>query len=335
MHDTPWPGSSVLLDQHGRLHDVLRLSVTDRCNLRCAYCMPGDHYDFTPRADLLSVEEIGWLVALCAAHGVRRVRLTGGEPLLRKELCAIVETIAAIPGVEDLSLTTNGMLLARHADALAAAGLQRVNVSLDTLDEAQLRDLTRHGAMAQIRAGLEAAQRVGLEPIKLNALIMRGINDGEIPAWLELLRTQPLTVRLMELMPIGEQDARLRDRRFDLSALARELERTIGLRPVAPAHQGNGPATYWRAPGWRGTLGLITPMSNPYCDTCRRLRISCRGELFACLADTFSVNLRAAIQRRDARAVLGGLHIALGSKPRGHRWREHQRTAHGMSTLGG
>lgn len=328
---------SRLVDTFGRVHDSLRLSVTDRCNLRCHYCMPEEGVPFVERDRLMSFEQIVAVVQVACDLGVRALRITGGEPLLRRDLPELIGMLRRHTSLEDISLTTNGMLLERHAAALADSGLDRLNVSLDSLRPERFAQITRWGAIERVWRGLEEAARRGIDPIKINTLVLEGFNDDEIDQWLELTRRWDITVRFMELMPVGDNALEDVGGFVDLSQLRRRLEATRGLRPADTdeAHRGNGPARYWKLPGARGCVGFITPMSHSYCNNCSRLRLTATGELRACLAHDEQVNLAHAIARDDRRAIRAGFLWAVDNKPAGHRWRHGETTAVGMSQVGG
>ena len=331
------PAAAALVDRFGRVHDTLRLSVTDRCNLRCRYCMPADGMDWVERDEILSFEQIVAVVRVANRLGVRRLRLTGGEPLLRRELDRLVAMLREACDLDDVALTTNGVLLARQAARLAEAGVDRVNVSLDSLDAERFRQITRFGIIDDVWRGIEAAVEAGLGPIKINTLVLEGFNDDEIDRWVDLTLESDVTVRFMELMPMGANDLRGVGEFVDLSRVRERLQQTRGIEPADAdvVHHGNGPARYWRVPGARGALGFITPISHGYCNTCRRLRLTATGELRACLADDRQVALEHAIRRGDERAIEAGFLWAVDAKPRGHNWTEGDQTATGMSELGG
>ena len=324
-----------LIDAHGRAVSYLRLSVTDRCNLRCRYCMPAEGLPTRPKDEVLTFEDIVFLVQQACALGVRHVRITGGEPLLRRELPALVRALREETPVEELAMTTNALLLHKHVDALVDAGLSRINVSLDSLRPDRFERITRVQLLEETWRGLRAAEAAGLSPIKINTVLLRGFNDDEVEDWLELTRGHAYIVRFLELMPMGEGSELRRLGAFeDVSAVRRALVERHGLEPC-DAHVGNGPARYWAAPGAKGALGFITPMSAPYCDTCTRFRVTATGELRPCLAEDVHVHLREAVRARDARAVREGFLEAARRKPAGHRWRAGHETATGMSALGG
>lgn len=325
----------VLRDRCGRRVDYLRVSVTDRCNLRCTYCMPAEGLPLRPRDELLTYEDITFTVRVANALGIDRIRITGGEPLLRRDLAELVRMLREETTTRELALTTNALLLHKHAHALREAGLDRLNVSLDSLDPDRFERLTRSRLLEETWRGIDAASDAGFDPIKVNTVVLAGFNDDELERWVELTQTRPLIVRFLELMPIGEGAAlRAHGGYFDLSAARRALEASAGLQPVIAPH-GNGPARYWQAPGARGMVGFITPLSHPYCDTCSRFRLTSTGEVRPCLAHDVHVPLRDAIRARDASAVREGLLRAAAIKPVGHHWQDGATTRTGMSELGG
>jgi cyclic pyranopterin phosphate synthase len=284
-------------DSFGRTVEYLRISVTDKCNLRCIYCMPPEGLPWLRREEILSYEEIARIVEVFAGMGLKRVRLTGGEPLVRKDLTELVSMVAAVPGIVDLSLSTNAVLLAENADELLAAGLNRVNVSLDSMRPDRVDAIARRpGSFGRIMAGLEAAERVGFTPIKINVVLMKGENDDEIEDFAEATRSRPWHVRFIELMPTSAN--------LDLSAdkfvsCAQALRRVRALGELRPAEgpTGNGPATYYRFPDAPGTVGVITPMSHNFCDRCNRMRLTADGHLRPCLFGDLQTNLRDPLRR--------------------------------------
>jgi cyclic pyranopterin phosphate synthase len=305
-----------MIDQFGRRVEYLRVSVTDKCNLRCLYCMPIEGLPWLKREELLTYEEIERIVATMAGIGLRRVRITGGEPLVRRDLSDLVRMIAAVPEVEDLSLSTNAVLLAEHADALRSAGLQRVNVSLDSLRADRVDGIARRpGSFPKIMEGLDAAERVGFAPIKINVVLIGGQNDDEIVDFAEITRRRPWHVRFIELMPTGSN--------LDLSASSfvscaealRRLAAIDSIEPV-PGPFGNGPAEYYRFPGAPGTIGVITPMSHNYCDRCNRMRLTADGHLRPCLFGDLQTNLRDPL--RAGEDLLPHIAETLRTKPERH-----------------
>lgn len=323
-----------LIDRWGRKHDAIRISVTDRCNLRCSYCMPEEGMQFVPRKDVLSYEDLAFVASVGVQNGITRVRITGGEPLLRRNLPEFIRLLRDV-GVQDISLTTNGILLEGHAQRLADAGLDRLNVSMDSLIPERFERITRWGLLTQVWRGIEAAEAAGLHPIKINSLVLKGFNDDEFTGWIELVQNRQVSVRFMELMPVGDNALEGLGGFYDLTELKTKFIQEIGLQPFEDAHVGNGPAKYWHVPGWKGSFGFITPLSNPYCGACRRLRLTCTGELRACLAFDESVQLAEAARRRDADAIAGALTWSVDSKRFSHPWLEGQSTRTGMSAVGG
>ncbi len=324
-----------LVDSFGRRHRSLRISVTDRCNLRCRYCMPATGMKFASRDELLSFEDIVFAVDVAVSLGVDNIRITGGEPLLRSELPKLIAMIDGETDAADIAMTTNALLLDEHAEPLAAAGLDRVNISLDSLKPERFTKITRHGILEDVWEGIEAASDAGFSPLRINALLLDGFNDDEVGDWLELTRDHEIDVRFMELMPIGEgaELGRLGDF-LNLTQLRERLVDHFGLIPADP-EVGNGPAKYWREPGAAGRIGFITPISDSYCDTCSRMRLTSKGKLRACLAYDDHVDAKKAIQDRNREATIAKFRRAIDDKPAGHRWRDGQVTETGMSVLGG
>ncbi len=327
------------LDTFGRTIDYLRISVTDRCNLRCVYCMPEHGVRWQPREEQLSVEEIGRIVEAAARGGVKRVRLTGGEPLVHPHIVEIVRRIAATAGVEDVSLTTNGMLLERLAQPLAEAGLQRVNISLDTLNAAKFARITRGGDISRVWNGIAAAERAGLTPLKLNTVIVRGLNSDELASLAQLTLENDWHVRFIELMPIGNTQAWGTDfpdadaRYMSVHEMRLALS-VFGLEPTS-GPTGNGPARNYRIPGALGTIGFISPLGEHFCESCNRLRLTADGKLRPCLALPTELSLREALRAGQSIDPLIGRAIA--QKPAGHDMVAAVSAAsqRGMSQIGG
>jgi len=281
-----------VIDGFGRRIEYLRISVTDKCNLRCVYCMPLEGMPWMHRDELLTYEEIEQIVRLMAGMGLKRVRITGGEPLVRRDVPELARMISGVPGIEDIALSTNAVLLTRFAEDLRSAGVRRVNVSLDSLHPERVESIARRqGCYEDIMEGLDAAERVGFDPIKINVVLMRGVNDDEIADFAAITRDRPWHVRFIELMPTSS-NLELSARRFIScqEALAR-LRKVDRLQP-AKGPAGNGPATYYRFPGAPGTVGVITPMSHNYCDRCNRMRLTADGHLRPCLFGDLQTNLR-------------------------------------------
>jgi cyclic pyranopterin phosphate synthase len=322
-------------DSRGRSINYLRVSVTDRCNLRCVYCMPEDGIPSISHENVLRYEEITRLVGVAVALGISEVRLTGGEPLVRKGIEHLVRSIASIPGLGGLSMTTNGVLLAPLAEKVAEAGLQRVNISLDTLRPARFRSITRRGGLSTVLAGIEAAHRAGLKPVKINVVIMRGVNDDEVVDFARLTATAGWNVRFIELMPLGASAGFARSDYVPGDEIRATIEAELG--PLEPAALlGNGPASVWRLPGSDGTLGFISAISHRFCSRCNRLRLTSDGKLLPCLFSDLEVDLRRPLREGASDAVLTELfRRAIDMKPSGYRLGECVAAAHEMSRIGG
>jgi GTP 3',8-cyclase len=313
----------TLFDTYGRKHDYLRISVTDRCNLRCTYCMGADGVKQIPHRDILTYEEILQVVEAGAGLGINKIRLTGGEPLVRKGLAGLVQKISQVPGIEDLSLTTNGVLLPLYAAQLKQAGLKRVNLSLDSLDPAVYRRITRIGELNHVLEGIEAALREGLTPVKINTVLMKGLNHTEVAAFLELTVKKPVHVRFIEYMPIGDHDREYRKHYLPLSYV-RETAEKAGL-PLIPAlsPEGAGPAEAYTIPGSLGSVGLIHPISDHFCSSCNRLRLTAEGHLKACLYWQDEHSVRPALG--DPAALQALFQEVLQLKPQEHRMSSKQK----------
>lgn len=284
-----------LADQFNRPITYLRISVTDRCNLRCVYCMPEGGLPWIPKSEILSFEEIGELVSAAATIGVRSIRLTGGEPLVRRHLDELVRRLAAIPGIEDIALSTNALLLGDQIGALRAAGLGRANVSLDTLREDRFFGIARRPGLDRVLAGIEAAIEHGLAPVKLNCVVMRGQNDDEIPAFAELTRERPIYVRFIEVMPVEENVGLQRDAYVSSDEILDRIRAVEDLHPVE-GPGGNGPARYFAFEGAAGAVGVISPLSHDYCERCNRVRLSADGRLRLCLFGDHEIDLRTPLR---------------------------------------
>ena len=305
-----------MIDGFGRRVEYLRVSVTDKCNLRCVYCMPEEGLPWLRKEKLLTYEEIVEVIATMAPLGLTRVRITGGEPLVRRDLPELVRMIAAVPGIEDLSLSTNAVLLEEHSEALRGAGINRVNISLDSLRSDRIDALSRRpGSAGRIMAGIDAAERVGFEPIKINVVLMRGRNDDEIADFANLTRARPWHVRFIELMPTGANLELSRDHFIPCGEALDRLRGLEELEPV-PGPWGNGPATYYRFPGAPGTVGVITPMSHNYCERCNRMRLTADGQLRPCLFGHLQTNLRDPLRRGEDLGPL--IAETLRTKPERH-----------------
>ncbi len=290
-----------MLDSYGRKISYLRVGVTDFCNLRCIYCMPPEGVPPRSHGEILRFEEIERVVRVATRLGIDKVRLTGGEPLVRRGVEDLVRIIAGIPGIYDLALTTNGMRLAEMASGLKAAGLRRVNISLDSLKPERFKEITRGGDLGQVWRGIEAARRVGLAPIKLNVVVMRGVNDDEVAEFAGLTISQDLHIRFIELMSLGKE-AWHGLGHVPSSELKMRLEDAPGGglagRPLeaVPGQDGDGPARYYRFARARGTIGFISPVTDHFCHSCNRLRLTPSGKLRSCLLSNGEVDLLGALR---------------------------------------
>jgi GTP 3',8-cyclase len=284
-----------LVDGHGRAIGDVRISVTDRCNFRCQYCMPAEGLPWLDRSALLTYEEIEQLVGLLAAMGVHDVRLTGGEPLVRRELWRLVERLSAIEDVHDLSLTTNGYLLARQVDDLVAAGLRRVNVSLDSLAADRFFQLTRRDSLAQVLEGLEAAQRhPELRPIKVNVVALRDFTEDEVLRFAAFAREHPYEVRFIEFMPLDADRAWTRDKVLPNAEIRDMIDAVYPLEAIG--RERHGTARRYRFADGRGELGFISPVTQPFCGDCNRIRLTAEGELRTCLFSMTETDLREPLR---------------------------------------
>jgi cyclic pyranopterin phosphate synthase len=308
---------SVLLDQFGRTIEYLRISVTDRCNFRCRYCMPLEGLPWLPKADILSYEEITEVVSQLAPLGLRRIRLTGGEPTIRPQLATLVRMLRAVSAVEDIALSTNGVKLPALAAELADAGLDHVNISADSLRADRIASIARRDLGFDPVRSASAAESVGLAPIKLNMVVIRGTNDDEVVDFARLTLAHPWHVRFIELMPVGEMEELTFEHVVPSDEIRARIERELGAleRTDGPA-RGNGPAEYWRIPGAPGSIGVITPMTHTYCERCNRVRLTADGRLRTCLFGNHEVNLRAPL--REGTPLEPFVRQALAEKPQAH-----------------
>ncbi|MCV6626811.1 MAG: GTP 3',8-cyclase MoaA [Cellvibrionaceae bacterium] len=307
-----------LQDPFGRKIDYLRLSITDRCDFRCVYCM-AEEMSFLPRAQVLSLEECETLVRAFVGLGVSKVRLTGGEPLIRKDAHNLVGRLKAIPGLEQLLLTTNGSHLAKYAQALKDGGLDRINISLDTLNPERFKRLSRTGNLQQVLDGIEQAQRLGFERIKLNAVILKQRNADEISSLVAFALERGLDIAFIEAMPLGEIDDHGRTEQFISSEdIRRELEQHWALKPSQ--YQTGGPARYWQIGD--SQVGFISPHSDNFCSSCNRVRVTAEGRLLLCLGNEDSVDLKAIMRRHpgDQQRLQAAIVDAIGRKPERHHF---------------
>ncbi len=308
----------ILQDRFGRTIDYVRLSVTDRCDFRCVYCMAED-MTFVPRAQVLTLEEIGRLARVLVELGVSKIRLTGGEPLVRRDVAQLVRDIGAIPGLGELNMTTNGSRLDRFADELKVAGLDRINISLDSLNPELFRQLTRTGDLTQVLAGIEAARTAGFRRIKLNSVILRGRNHDEVPALVDFALEKGLDISFIEEMPLGQISEHDRGLEFVSSAELRDhLSARLKLVPLA--EKTGGPSRYWQVPGSDSRIGFISPHSQNFCEMCNRVRVTAEGRMLLCLGHEHSVDLRAVLRAHpdDDAPLRDAIIGAMAIKPERH-----------------
>ena len=332
--------TGTMIDPFGRAISYLRVSVTDRCDFRCTYCMAED-MTFLPKRDLLSLEELDRLCTVFVEKGVRKLRLTGGEPLVRKNIMHLVRQLSRhldSGALEELTLTTNGSQLARFADELADCGVRRINVSVDTLDPDKFRAITRWGDLSRVMTGIEAAERAGLE-IKLNAVALKGFNDAELPDMLRWAHGRGMDLTVIETMPMGEIDADRTDQYLPLSQLRADLERRFTLTDIA--YKTGGPARYVEVGETGGRLGFITPLTHNFCESCNRVRLTCTGTLYMCLGQDDAADLRTPLRASEGNDLLSdAIDEAIGRKPKGHDFIIDRRTrrpavSRHMSVTGG
>jgi cyclic pyranopterin phosphate synthase len=329
-----------LIDPFARAITYLRVSVTDRCDFRCVYCM-SEHMTFLPKADLLTLEELDRLCSAFIARGVSKLRLTGGEPLVRRGIMTLFHSLSrhlASGALRELTLTTNGSQLEKYAAELKDCGVERVNVSIDTLDPAKFRAITRWGDLSKVLAGVAAAQRAGLK-IKINAVALKGVNEDEIADLVAWAHGRGMDLTLIEVMPLGETGESRLDQYLPLSLVRTRLAERYTLTDID--HRTGGPARYVRVQETGGRLGFITPLTHNFCESCNRVRITCTGTLYMCLGQEDAADLRAALRASESDALLhAAIDEAISRKPKGHDFvidRRHQRPAvsRHMSVTGG
>ncbi|MDQ0323748.1 cyclic pyranopterin phosphate synthase [Pararhizobium capsulatum DSM 1112] len=309
--------AAPMIDPFGRAVSYLRVSVTDRCDFRCTYCM-AENMQFLPRKDLLTLEELERVCSVFIDKGVRKIRLTGGEPLVRKNVMVLVRQLGKRigSGLDELTITTNGSQLARHADELYDCGVRRINVSLDTLDPDKFTKITRWGDLGKVMEGIDCALRAGIH-VKLNAVALKDFNDVEIPDLLRFAHSRRMDLTLIETMPMGEIDEDRTNRYLPLSRLRADLEKDFTLTDIG--HRTGGPARYVRVEETGGRLGFITPMTHNFCESCNRVRLTCTGTLYMCLGQNDAADLRAALRASPDDGILSAaIDEAIFRKPKGH-----------------
>ncbi|MAY63947.1 MAG: GTP 3',8-cyclase MoaA [Rhizobiales bacterium] len=334
------PSTPPMIDPFGRAVTYLRVSVTDRCDFRCTYCM-AEHMTFLPKKDLLTLEELDRLCTTFVEKGVRKIRLTGGEPLVRKNIMELIRSLGRhieTGALDELTLTTNASQLARFADDLYGAGVRRINVSLDTLDPDKFRAITRWGDFGKVMDGLQAAREAGLK-IKINAVALKDFNEDEIPSMLEWAHGQGMDMTLIETMPMGEIEEDRTDRYLPLSQVRADLSKRYTLTDIP--YKTGGPARYVEIAETGGRLGLITPLTHNFCESCNRVRLTCTGQLYMCLGQNDDADLRAPLRASEGNELLSNaIDEAIGRKPKGHdfiieRGRSRPAVGRHMSVTGG
>ncbi|MSP83614.1 MAG: GTP 3',8-cyclase MoaA [Alphaproteobacteria bacterium] len=329
-----------LIDPFQRRITYLRVSVTDRCDFRCVYCM-AEHMTFLPKAELLTLEELDRLCVAFIAQGVRKLRLTGGEPLVRRNIMWLIESLGrhvADGSLDELTLTTNGSQLARYAPQLVGAGVRRINVSVDTLDPDRFRAITRWGDLDKVKAGIAAAKSAGLR-IKINAVALKGVNEDEFDRMISWCGDEGMDLTLIETMPMGDIDGDRTDQYLPLSVVRARLRERWTLDDID--YQTGGPARYVRIKETGGRLGFITPLTHNFCESCNRVRLTCTGTLYMCLGQDDAADLRTPLRASESDDILiDAIHEAIGRKPKGHDFvidRRHNRPAvtRHMSVTGG
>ena len=326
-----------LIDSYNRHINYLRISITDRCNLRCIYCMPKEGISLIGHDDILSYEELLRIACIAVKKGITKIRITGGEPLARKGVVQFVSALSGIQGIQDLSMTTNGILLAPAAQPLRSAGLIRLNISLDSLNPDKYTMITRGGDINQIIAGIKSAQEAGFSPIKINVVVIRGINDDEITSFAKLSMEKNLQVRFIEYMPVGMENGWEKER-FVSSDEIRQKIKTIGPLLELPSDNGSGPAQMYTIEGAQGRIGFISALSDHFCATCNRLRLTPDGKLRTCLFSDAEVDLKTKIRQGCSDDALADIiNEAILSKPRKHHATEQvfKKCIRGMSAIGG
>jgi cyclic pyranopterin phosphate synthase len=314
---------SALIDQFGRTIEYLRISVTDRCNFRCRYCMPLEGLPWLPKSDILSYEEIREVVTQLAPMGLKRIRITGGEPTIRPQLATLVRFIRDVSSVEDIALSTNGVKLPELAPALASAGLDRVNISADSLQADRIVAIARRDLGFDPVAAATAAQSAGLGPIKLNVVVMRGVNDDEVVDFARLTLENPWHVRFIELMPVGSLEPMTEEMVVPSDEVLSRIQDVLGpLAKSAGPARGNGPAAYYQLEGAAGSIGVITPMTHTYCGSCNRVRLTADGRLRTCLFGDHEVDLRTPLRAGEPLAPF--VRQALAEKPQEHALLTHR-----------
>ncbi|MFQ5587120.1 MAG: GTP 3',8-cyclase MoaA [Thermodesulfobacteriota bacterium] len=327
-----------LIDTYNRTIDYLRISVTDRCNLRCTYCMPSEGIRLAPPKEILRYEEILRIARVAVSNGISKIRVTGGEPLVRRGIVEFIGEAASLEGLTDLSLTTNGVLLKEYAAPLREAGLKRINVSLDSLRHDRFRGITRGNKLDAVLTGVEEAERVGLSPVKINMVVIKGFNDDEILDFADLTRTKPYHIRFIEYMPFDTEAGWQREQCMSIEEIMENITATQEIVPLEAPEQRTGPARRYRFKDGVGELGFISPVSDHFCGSCNRLRLTADGKLRVCLFSDSEIDVREALRRGCSdEEIRELLFTAVKNKPESHQINENifKKCSRTMSLIGG
>lgn len=319
----------MMRDSFGRNINYLRISLTDRCNLRCKYCMPEEGVHKFSHEEMLSLEEVYEITKAFVDLGINKIRFTGGEPLTRKGIVDLISKVSKLKGVKDIAMTTNGILLKEYASDLKAAGLNRVNISLDTLDEEKYKTITRGGDLFRVLEAIEEAKRVGLTPIKINSVIIGGFNDDEIVSLVNFSKKEEIDLRFIELMPIGEA-ASWAEENFISNDLV--LERVKGLIPI-PREDISSPAVYYKLPNGKSKIGIINPISCKFCENCNRVRLTSKGQLKLCLHSNREIDIKGAL--RNGEDIKKLILDSIGEKEKSHHLEDGEYIKRNMNQIGG
>jgi len=326
-----------LVDQYNRQINYLRISVTDRCNLRCIYCMPLEGLPQVEPAKILSYEELFKIAQVATLKGISKIRITGGEPLVRKDLVKFVEMLSQLPAITDLSMTTNGILLKEFSQPLSDAGLKRINISLDSLKEDRYREITRGGDLKRVWKGIDAAKNARISPIKINTVVMMGLNDDELIDFARLSLEHPYQIRFIEYMPVGPSNGWEKGKYVTCTEMLQKINSFLPLSPVNGS-QTNGPAKLYRFPKGKGEVGFISPLSQHFCKTCNRLRLTADGKLRTCLFSDEEIDLKNALRKGAREEELKDLFdLAIHHKPERHNITDpvFKKCTRHMVTIGG
>lgn len=324
MEATPHPAPPGLVDSFGRRHNNLRLSVTDRCNIRCFYCMPEENPAYVAKSEVLSYEELLRFARVAVGLGIDKIRLTGGEPLVRRDLDVLIRGLLELPGLRDLALTTNGILLAEQAERLHAAGLRRLNVHLDTLDAARFKEITRREGLDRVLAGLDRAEALGFGPIKLNAVAVKGVIEPDLVPLARLGRERGWQVRFIEFMPLDADGRWRRDQVFTAEEILAVLGREVAPLAPAPGQDPHDPASEYLYADGRGSVGLIASVTRPFCRSCNRIRLTADGKLRNCLFALSELDVRALLRGPGEPAAVDAAVAALIRRSVGDKWEGHE-----------